>query len=63
MQGSWSMQQILSMGHLISMLGKLSIIMGEVLLIMFGAAAYKVNLFHARLMAISKENLRKSEQM
>ena len=57
------MQQILSMGHLISMLGKLSIIMGEVLLIMFGAAAYKVNLFHARLMAISKENLGKREQM
>ena len=34
MHGSLLMQQILCMGHLISMLDKLSVIMGEVLLIM-----------------------------
>ena len=38
MYGSLPMQQIKFMGHLISMLDKLSIIIGEVLLIMCAAA-------------------------
>ena len=44
MYGSLPMQQIKFMGHLISMLDKLSIIIGEVLLIMCAAALGLPNL-------------------